>query len=100
MALRRLLARARATDGFNRTVNRKNSLDRVTVEAIVIEALKEAGHLNSSELKRRLSAAMDSVNENTFRSYLHRMKLAGQIAQYRKQRGVWTVVDHEAPSAP
>lgn len=90
-SLLRLLASARSKDKVARSVKRKNSLDRAAVEACVHEALSEGRPLKASELRKRVSSVVFSMNENTFRSYLHRMKEKGLITQYKGIRGVWTL---------
>ncbi len=91
-ALERLLANARGRDRVIGTVKRKNSVDRVLVESTVLEALTDSdAPLRSSELYRRVSSVVFSLNENTFRSYLHRMKLSGKIENFRGIRGRWAI---------
>ena len=90
-SLRRLLATARSKDKVARSVKRKNSLDRAVVEASIHEALSEGRPLKSSELQKRVASVVFSMNENTFRSYLHRMKEKGLIENYNERRGVWSL---------
>ena len=90
-SLKRLLANARSKDKVARSVKRKNSLDRAVVEACVHEALSEGRPLQSGALRKRVASVVFSMNENTFRSYLHRMKEKGLIMHHNGRRGVWTL---------
>ncbi|WP_238937746.1 hypothetical protein, partial [Sulfitobacter geojensis] len=89
-ALQRLLANAKGRDRIIGQVKRKNSVDRVLVEATIIDALTKAEKpLSSSDLFKAVSSVVFSTNENTFRSHLHRMKTKGKIVNYRNIRGRW-----------
>ena len=92
-SLQRLLASARSKERVARSVKRKNSLDRAVVEACIHQALSEGRPLRSKELRKRVAAVVFSLNENTFRSYLHRMKEKGLITQHKGRRGIWTLPD-------
>lgn len=96
-SLQRLLASARSKDRVARSVTRKNSLDRAVVEACIHEALSEGRPLRSSDLRKRAASVVFSMNDNTFRSYLHRMKEKGLITQYKGRRGVWTLLTSGEP---
>lgn len=88
-ALRRQIAKASAKrQGLGLTI-RKNSLDRVLVENSVLDALREAQHpLRTKELYKKAKEINSHLKENTFRTYLHRMKLRGAIFTARKA-GEW-----------
>lgn len=90
-SLQRLLTSARSKNKITKSVKRKNSLDRAVVEARVHEALSEGRHLKSSELRKKVASVVFSINESTFRSYLHRMKEKGIIINHNGQRGVWAL---------
>ena len=97
-SLQRLLASARSKDKVARSVKRKNSLDRAVVEACIHEALSGGRPLRSSELRKRVASVVFYMNENTFRSYLHRMKEKGLITQHSGRRGIWTLPDSDMPA--
>ena len=59
---------------------RKNSMNRVLAENAVIEALRKRAHsMSTAELYQEALVTNYRLKENTFRSYLHRMKNAGII---------------------
>jgi benzoyl-CoA reductase/2-hydroxyglutaryl-CoA dehydratase subunit BcrC/BadD/HgdB len=97
-SLLRLLASARSKDKVARSVKRKNSLDRTVVEACIHEALSEGKPLKSSDLRKRVASVVFSMNDNTFRSYLHRMKEKGLITHHKGKRGVWTLPNTNLPN--
>lgn len=90
-SLKRLLASARSKDTVARSITRKNSLDRAVVESCIHEALSEKRPLRSSDLRKRVASVVFAMNDNTFRSYLYRMKEKGLITQHKGRRGVWTL---------
>lgn len=87
-ALQRQLMKARWENDSLHDVSRKNSGTRVMVERRILEALEEASKpLGSSKLFEAARRANFELQETTFRTYLHRMKLRGLIENVR--RGVW-----------
>ncbi|MDF2369414.1 MAG: hypothetical protein P1V21_01345 [Rhizobiaceae bacterium] len=79
-ALRRLLIKARWENSTLKDVNRKNSATRVMVEVRIMEALKGATKpISSKSLYNEALKASFELKENTFRTYLHRMKEKGVL---------------------
>jgi len=69
---------------------RKNSTNRILIENSVLMCLKDrGGKAKSDELLHQALFVIDSLNPNTFRTYLNRMKQKGLIAS--KNRGIWTL---------
>lgn len=92
-ALARQLAKARAERTGLQTVTRKNSIDRVLAENCIIEALRESkGSLTSQKLYNAAQQTNYDLKENTFRTYLHRMKKRGAI-KTAKFVGHWELID-------
>ena len=88
-ALQRQLMKARRENADLRDVNRKNSINRVMIENRVVEALKEFKKpLRTKDLYRFAQYVNFELNENTFRTILHRMKQKTMIEQAGR-RGVW-----------
>jgi len=59
---------------------RKNSTNRILIENSVLMSLKvRGGEAKSDELLRQALFVVDSLNTNTFRTYLNRMKQKGLI---------------------
>ena len=89
-SIRRILSRVRAESMVNVDVTRKNSYGRIVIEHRLIEVLKNAAKPLTT---RRLSAEAKSVvyglKDNTFRSYIYRMKARGLIVS--PKTGVWTL---------
>lgn len=72
---------------------RKNSMNRVLAENAILEALRgESRAMSSQELYREALVTNYKLKENTFRSYLHRMKNAGTI-KTADHVGRWILAD-------
>lgn len=92
-ALRRQIGKAAANRQGLKVASRKNSMNRVLAESSVIEALREApGPLSNSALLKKARLTNPSLKPNTFRTYLHRMKLRGAILTARRA-GEWKLAD-------
>lgn len=92
--LQRMLAKARIHHRVVDTVERKNSVSRLLVETVILEALGASeGPMRSAELLTRLRRMVPDLKDTTFRSYLYRMKAQGMIENYRGQRGRWIACD-------
>jgi hypothetical protein len=79
-ALRRQIAKAAAKREGLEFATRKNSLNRVLAESSVIESLRAADRpLRTYDLYKIARQSNSSLKENTFRTYLHRMKKRGLI---------------------
>lgn len=88
-ALRRQIGKAAAKRQGFEFASRKNSLNRVLAENSVLEALREAsGPLSTDTLFKRARLTNPSLKQNTFRTYLHRMKLRGALFTARRA-GEW-----------
>lgn len=88
-ALQRQLMKARRENADLRDVNRKNSINRVMIENRVLDALKEFNKpMRTKDLYRFALFVNFELNENTFRTILHRMKQKAMIEQ-AGSRGVW-----------
>lgn len=75
--------------------NRKNSVNRVLAENSVIELLQKEGRaLSTSKLYRFARMANDDLKENTFRTYLHRMKNKGLICG-AGHVGMWKLTQNQ-----
>jgi len=88
-ALQRQLMKARWENDSLKDVSRKNSGNRVMIETRVIDALEKTRSkpYSSSELYQEALKANFELKENTFRTYLHRMKEKGIIESVG--RGLW-----------
>jgi len=74
-------------------VHRKNSINRVMVEMSVIQILKESTKpLHTKTLFNMIKNMNYSLNPNTFRIYLHRMKNKSMICNANKN-GIWRLND-------
>lgn len=92
-ALRRQIGKAAAKRHGLEFASRKNSLNRVLAENSVIEALRDAqGPLSNDSLFKKARLTNTSLKPNTFRTYLHRMKLRGAILTARRA-GEWKLPD-------
>lgn len=92
-ALQRLLTKARQRDFAIKDVTRKNSLGRIVVENKILEILRDArGAISARELYDAAVSVSFDLKDNTFRSYLHRLKARGLIAPSASQRGYWQAV--------
>ena len=89
-ALQRLLANARAPGRTIPAVRRRNSLDRVMIEAAIRHALSDEASVKSRDLYDHARKTSEGLKYSTFRSYLHRMKERGFIQQ--QGRGAWSLI--------
>lgn len=93
MVLRRQLAKARSEKLGIENATRKNSLNRVLTENTIISALRSEGKPLSTAYLFKCALVMNNdLKENTFRTYLHRMKKRGLI-KTSKHVGVWELAD-------
>jgi len=91
-ALKRQLMKARWETHALKDVSRKNSANRVMVEQRVLEELRSSGKaVSTAALYKAALIANFELKENTFRTYLHRMKEKGLI--HSQRRGFWTLSD-------
>jgi hypothetical protein len=80
-ALERLIAKVRRENFASAESIRKNSFDRILVEKVILAALsRAAGPVKTKALFAEALATHHGLKDNTFRSYLHRMKERGLIA--------------------
>ena len=90
-ALRRQIAKAAAHREGLGFASRKNSINRVLAENSVIQMLRDAHKpLKTAALYDAAKAVNPSLKENTFRTYLHRMKLRNAI-QTARRPGEWKI---------
>lgn len=88
-ALQRQLMKARRENVDLSDVNRKNSVNRVMIETRVLDALKSAAKpMPTRDLYQVAQFVNFELNENTFRTTLHRMKQKALI-EPTSRRGVW-----------
>jgi hypothetical protein len=93
-ALRRLITRVRHANLATREVTRKNSFDRILTETQIIEALRQSGGpLSVKRLLQEARSIKFDLKDNTFRSYLHRLKVAGVIVPAGGQQGYWKLAE-------
>lgn len=94
-ALKRQIGKASANRkglGFS---TRKNSVDRVLAENSVLEYLQESGGIKTtSDLYIKAKKTNSYLKENTFRTYLHRMKKKNLIRTAYKA-GQWMLANNE-----
>lgn len=89
IALQRQLMKARQENADLRDVNRKNSINRVMIENRVLEAFQGLNKsLKTKDLYKYAQYVNFELNENTFRTILHRMSQKGMIER-TDSRGVW-----------
>jgi cell division septum initiation protein DivIVA len=91
-SLEQLLAKARLQSDFVKRsdVTRKNSMNRVLVEGAVMQSIKRANKpVKAKSLFGEARLMVSSLRENTFRSYLFRMKARGLIVPLGS--GMWQV---------
>ncbi len=96
-ALERQLMIARRENVYLNDVSRKNSANRVLVESRILEVLRAApkAMTNTSLYKEARDANYD-LTDNTFRTYLHRLKKRGVIES--AGWGLWRIPkDQPAP---
>lgn len=92
-ALERLLEQTRRQDEeINRTeVTRKNSITRILIERTIMHALENARRpISAKNLYKTTRSTVLTLNQSTFRSHLHRMKVAQKIESPR--RGMWQIL--------
>jgi DNA-binding transcriptional ArsR family regulator len=88
-AVQRMLLRARQENLLNRDVTRKNSFNRILVENKILETLEKSNKfVRTSELYSEAQRVVYSLKDQTFRSYLHRLKERGLI-EASLNRGFW-----------
>lgn len=92
-ALRRQIGKAASKRQGLEFASRKNSLNRVLAENSIIEALRDApAPLSNDILFKKARLTNPSLKPNTFRTYLHRMKLRGAILTAQRA-GKWKLPD-------
>jgi len=92
-ALLRQLMKARWENSALKDVSRKNSGNRVMVEARVLDALKASRRaVSTANLYREGLQANFELKDNTFRTYLYRMKERGLIVSVG--RGLWKLAEN------
>jgi predicted nucleic acid-binding Zn-ribbon protein len=88
-ALKRQIGKASAKRKGLEFTTRKNSLNRVLAENSVLEVLRESGRpAATATLYKQARITNPYLKENTFRTYLHRMKKKGSI-QTARRAGEW-----------
>jgi hypothetical protein len=94
-ALLRQLMKARWENNSLRDVSRKNSATRIMVEQRVLTELQAATRpVSVSRLFAAAKQANYELRENTFRTYLHRLKEKGLIES--PTRGTWRLARKSA----
>ncbi len=91
-AVERLIVRVRGGNEILKKseVTRKNSINRVLVESIILEYVRAADSpVASYDIYRNLQKVIFNLNDNTFRSCLHRMKSRGLIKS--PKAGRWEI---------
>jgi hypothetical protein len=81
-AAERLLFKARRQNEFVKRsdVTRKNSVNRILVEGAIVQSIEKAkGSVSAWSLYNDARLMVPRLKENTFRSYLFRMKTRGLI---------------------
>ena len=97
-ALRRQIGKAAVKRQGLEFATRKNSMNRLLVENSVLETLRETGKpTRTAVLYKNAKVTNPSLKENTFRTYLHRMKKRGAIQTARKA-GEWKLPNPSTPS--
>jgi hypothetical protein len=82
-AVERLLFKARQQNELVKRsdVTRKNSVNRILVEGAILQSLgRTSGAISASSLYKDACLMVPRLKENTFRSYLFRMKARALIA--------------------
>lgn len=93
-ALKRQLVKARWENSSLRDVSRKNSANRVMIENRVLEAMRKSSKpFSTAALFKEGLRANFELRENTFRTYLYRMKEKGLIRSVG--RGLWRLPEAE-----
>ena len=99
-ALRRLITKVRHRDIATRDVTRKNSFDRILVETQIIDDLKRSRWpVAAATLLKNARSVKFGLKDSTFRSYLHRLKLAGVISPVASRPGHWRLSDSISPDS-
>lgn len=99
-ALQRQLLKARQEASGLSEVSRKNSIMRIMIENRILDALRSSAKpLSSHELFQNARYANFELKENTFRTYLHRLKQRGLIANAGRA-GRWRAVAPQSSLAP
>lgn len=91
-ALERMLLRSREQNEIiKRTdVTRKNSVARILVEGSIIQSMQHSKNpIPAKTLYKAARFVVPALRENTFRSYLHRMKARGLVE--RLGQGMWRI---------
>lgn len=99
-ALQRQLLKARQEASGLSQVSRKNSIMRIMIENRVLDALRSSAKpVSTHELFQNARYANFDLKENTFRTYLHRLKQRGLIANAGRA-GRWRAVVSPPSSTP
>jgi hypothetical protein len=94
LALKRQLMKARQKDISLKDVSRKNSANRVMIESRILEALSENSKACYTKFLYKEALRVNfELKENTFRTYLHRMKEKRLIRSVG--RGLWRLPEKE-----
>jgi hypothetical protein len=94
-ALSRQLSKARAEREGLQFSTRKNSMNRVLAENSVMKSLREKKDaVSTAALYRNARLTHYDLKENTFRTYLNRMKEKGLIKASRRFRAHWVLPDN------
>lgn len=97
-ALRRLITKVRHRDLATRDVTRKNSFDKILIESQIIEDLRRSRWpVAAATLLQNARSVKFGLKDSTFRSYLHRLKLAGAISPVPSRPGHWRLSDAISP---
>ena len=100
-ALQGVLARIRQSARPEFGKHRRNSAERILVETRIIEELNRSLRpLSSARLYKAAKTVLSDLKEGTFRSYLHRMKIRGVVANPNAVSGMWRLVFLPQTSAP
>lgn len=93
LALRRQIGKASVKRQGLEFATRKNSISRLLVENSVLETLRETGKpTKTAVLYKAAKVTNADLKENTFRTYLHRMKKKDLIQTARKA-GEWKLTE-------
>lgn len=89
-SIRRILIRVRHETKLNVDITRKNSFNRISAEHAIIETLKASKKpVSTRRIAVNVRSVVYNLNDNTYRSYLSRMKARGLIVS--KGSGVWAL---------
>jgi hypothetical protein len=95
-AAERLLIRARQQNLLVRRsdVTRKNSINRILVEGAIVQSIERAnGPVSAWNLYKDARLMVPQLKENTFRSYLFRMKERGLLTSVNT--GLWQITPQQ-----